>query len=379
MPCSLTRSGLACVTLAALASPAAAQRLRLATPDATVAEEFSAIRGVRELPDGRVLVSDYIDQRVVLIDFQRGTVVARVTKGGGPTEARLPTRLVSLPGDSTALVDLGNNRLLIIDGLGRPVRTISADKPGMLGLRGMGSDGSLYFAIPAWADQAPLPGDSVRLVRWQPRTDRTEMLAVIQGDRMRSDIRQPALTPRIPTVGYAAQDAWVLDNGGVLRIVRAGGYRVETRAAGTAPAVGPSYAYPTRTVSSADRAAYVRRFLATSPTSGRGENGGMGYSPQPSEAEVAALAKGTQFAERHPMFSAADVVAAPGGRLWVGHAQEDGQPVLYDVFDQAGKRVNTVELGPDRRVMGIGRHGVYVVVESESGIQRLERYQPPPA
>jgi hypothetical protein len=367
----------ACATLAALAAPAGAQPVRLLTPNATLAEEFSAIRGVRELSDGRLLVSDYIDQRVVLVDLDRGTVTARIGKGGGPQEARLPTRLVPMPGDSTILVDLGNNRLLILDGQGRAARSMPTERPGVQGVRGVDAAGAFYFAVPAWMEERPLANDSVRIVKWHPRSDKLETIAVVQGDRMRSDIRSPALTPRIPTVGYAAQDAWVMGEGSVLRIVRAAGYRVETRAPGAAPVIGPSHAYATRPVSAADRLAYVRRFMASSPTSGKGENGGMGYSPTLSDAEVAAMARGTQYAEQHPMFSAGEVIAAPGGRLWVGRPAGPGRPVLYDVFDDGGRRVTTVELGPGRWVAAVGRQQVYVVIESDLGIQHLERYPLP--
>ncbi|HEU5219171.1 MAG TPA: hypothetical protein VFU23_10960, partial [Gemmatimonadales bacterium] len=180
---------------------------------------------------------------------------------------------------------------------------------------------------------------------------------------------------RIPTVGYAASDAWVVGDGGVVRIVRTGGYRIETLAPGATAVTGPSYAYETRPVTAADRIAYVRRFNETSPMSGKGPNGGMGYSPKMSEADLAAMAQGTQYAERHPMF--ADVVAGPSGRLWVGHPAEDGKPVIYDVFDGSGKRVSLVELKPGRRVAAVGRQSVYVVAETEEGVQRLERYAVP--
>ena len=380
-PIRLTVAALAALaTLAAAAPPAAAQVVRLATPNATLAEEFSAIRGVRELADGRLLVSDYLDERVVLVDLDRGTVLVRVTRGGGPGEARLPTRLIPAPGDSTILVDLGNNRLQLLDGTGRVARGITAERPGVMGVRGVDAAGALYFAVPGWAEgPGALPDDSVRVVKWNLRTSTPETVAVIQGDRMRSDIRSPALTPRIPSVGYAAQDAWVLTPAGVLRIVRAGGYRVASRAPGAAWVVGPSYAYATRPVTAADRQAYVERFLATTPTSGKGEGGGMGFTPKASAAEVAALVRGTQFAERHPMFSAADVIAAPppDGRLWVGRPPEDGKPVLYDLFDDAGRRVTSVELPAGRRVMALGRRSVYAIAESELGVQHLERYPLP--
>ena len=363
--------------LSVLACPTAAQTVR-PTQTARLPEEFSSVRGVRELADGRILVSDYIDQRVVLVDLERGTVTPRIGKGGGPAEARLPTRLVAIPGDSSLLVDLGNNRLLVLDGQGRAVRSISAERPGLLGVRGREPGGALVYAVPGWAMQrGGRPPDSVRIVRWNPRSEAADTLAVVLGDRMRSDIDKPALTPRIPTVGHAAFDGWAVGEHGVLRIVRAGGYHVETVAAGRAPVRGPGYGYATRLVSAADKEAYVRRFLANSPMSGKGENGGMGYSPQPSAEELAALLKGTEFAARHPMFSPTDVLAASGERLWVGRPAEEGKAVLYDVFDGTGTRVMQVELPAGRRVMAVGIRGVYAVAESEDGIQHLERYALP--
>jgi hypothetical protein len=47
------------------------------------------------------------------------------------------------------------------------------------------------------------------------------------------------------------------------------------------------------------------------------------------------------------------------------------------VFDSTGRRVLQVELNAGRRVMAVGRRGVYVAAESELGIQRLERYPLP--
>ena len=360
-----------------IGTPGQSQTIRLSTPNATLAEEFSSIRGVRELADGRVLVSDYIDQRVVLADFAKGSITLKVSKGGGPSEARLPTRLIPSRGDSTILVDLGNNRLLVLDGQGRGVRTIPGDHPGIMGVRGVDARGALYYAIPGWSEpKGGLPNDSVRIVRWSPGGTE-ETIGVVQGERMRSDIRQPAPKPRIPIVGYAAQDAWVVSEDGTLRIVRAGEYRLVFVPLHGSPTNGPSYAYTPRPVTAADRIAFVRAFNAASPVSGKGENGGMGFAPQLNEHEIAEMAKGTEFAEHHPFFDAGRVLPAPGGRLWVGHPVEEGKPVLYDVFDNSGKRVTAVELLPGRRVIALGSQSVYVVHETESGVEQLERYAVP--
>jgi hypothetical protein len=355
-----------------------AQTVRIGAPTATLAEEFSDVRGVRELRDGRVLVSDYIDQRVVLVDFRSGRVTDCLTEGIGPQDVRLAGRLIPMPGDSTLLVDIGNSRLMVLDPTGTPRRVISGERPGVMGTRGVGADGSLYFSIPGWAEQGnALPNDSVRIVRWNPRTNATQQVAVVQGDRMRSDQRTPALTPRIPIVGYAANDGWTVNSDGTLRIVRAGGYTVETRGGTGAPVVGPSNAYQTRPVTAADREAFVRDFNRSSPTSGRGTGGSMGFSPQMGDAEVAAMVRGTEYAERHPMFRPGAVIAAPGGRLWVGRPPDGSRPVTYDVFDAAGRRVQQVELPAGRRVLSIGTGGVYVAAENDDGVQRLERYAVP--
>lgn len=354
------------------------QAVRIGAPTATLSEEFSDMRGVRELRDGRLLVSDYIDQRVALVDLGTGRVTDCLTEGIGPGDVRLAGRLIPMPGDSTLLVDIGNSRLMVLDPTGTPRRVISGERPGVMGTRGVSADGSFYFSIPGWAEQAnALPNDSVRVVRWNPRTNATQVVAVVQGDRMRSDQHTPALTPRIPIVGYASSDGWTVADDGTLRIVRGGSYVVERRGGSGPAVVGPSNAYTTRAVSSADRVAFVRDFNRSSPTSGRGTGGSMGFSPAMSDAEVAAMVRGTEYAERHPMFRPGAVIAAPGGRLWVGRPADAGRPVLYDVFDAAGRRVQQVELPAGRRVMTVGRMGVYVAAEDADGVQRLERYAAP--
>ena len=77
------------------------------------------------------------------------------------------------------------------------------------------------------------------------------------------------------------------------------------------------------------------------------------------------------------MFDAGEVRAASNGRLWVGRPVEEGKPVFYDVFDEDGRLVVAVELRPGRRVGAVGRHGIYLVMETDQGLQYLERYPLP--
>lgn len=363
----------------ALALPlvATAQPVRLDRPAATHPEVFSFVRGVRELRDGRVLVADWIEQRVAILDIARGSATDVVTEGGGPDEVRLPSGLVPFRGDSTLLVDQGNTRLLVLGPDGRAARTIVADAPGRMGTRGITNDGAFLYAIPSWAaGPAALPDDSVRIVRWDPGTDRSTPVAVVQGTRWRKD-RSPAMTPRLPMVAFASQDAWTVSSAGEVVIVRANPYRVEVIGADGRRRTGPSYSAVPRAVTAADKLRFVREFAASSPMSGRGPGGGMGRAPMPSARELAQQVETAEWATHHPPFDASGVFAAPGGRTWVAHPAFPGEPVRYDVFDADGRRLRQVELGARRRVVHVGARGVYVVAETEDGEQTIERYASP--
>ena len=95
----------------------------LPAADAVLREPLSQVRSVRELPDGRVLIVDWLEQRILLGDFRTGNVSERGRVGAGPQEYRLAGALLPFRGDSTLLVDQGNNRLAVLDREGTIRRT----------------------------------------------------------------------------------------------------------------------------------------------------------------------------------------------------------------------------------------------------------------
>ena len=110
---------LALVTaLVASATPALAQNVptrALSKPDAEYSEPFTQVTGVRELKDGRLIVIDPRDKTVQVVDMARGTATKLGREGSGPGEYGIPMRLMALPGDTTAISDMLNNRLLLIN------------------------------------------------------------------------------------------------------------------------------------------------------------------------------------------------------------------------------------------------------------------------
>jgi hypothetical protein len=355
---------------------AAAQIVSLSVPAATLEMPFSFVRGVRELSDGRLLIADYIENRVVLANLVSGTVQDVLTDGAGPRHVRLPMGIVAL-GDSSLVMDYGNSRTIVLDPVGRVVRASIVEQPGRLFVRGLNRSGEWLYAVPAWSEgPAALPNDSVRIVRWRPGTDRVTTVFTMQGTRYRQD-RGPSLEPRIPTVGFAGQDAWVVLPDGGVRVVRHSPFRVERMTADGRWTHGPEIAVTTRPVTSADKRRHVLEFAAASPRSGRGPDGGMGRGPMPSAAEVSRLVETTEWAPSHPAFDAAGVFAAPRDHVWVLRETDRTRPAFYDVFDGEGRRVRSVRLPAGRRVVLVTARGVYTVRESEDGEQFVERFAMP--
>ncbi len=363
--------------LGVLASSATAQVVSLGPPSAVLSEDFSFIRGVRELSSGKLLIADWVENRVVLADFTANTVTQVMREGPGPNELRLPMGLVRYRGDSTLLLDFGNSRISVLTPAGRAAYTILAEAPGASGVRGASPSGEFFFAFPSWAEREnALPDDSVRLIRWRPGIDARTNVAVVQGTRWRKD-RSPAMEPRLPMVGYAAQDGWTLTPAGALVIVRSAPYRVEVLTADGAKQVGPALETTRRPVTLDDKRRFVREFAVGGAQSGRGENGGMGRAPEATARQLARDVELTEWATEHPPFDAGAVLADLRERVWVGAEAEPGKPRRYDVFDLTGRRVMQVEIGAGRRIAHVGAQGVYVIAEDADGIQRLERYKVP--
>jgi len=366
---------LAVLVVAAWARPSAAQAVvQLGPAEAVLPEPFSQIRGVRELSSGRVLITDWIEDRLVITDpgFTRVAPLGRT--GAGPQEYRLPASLLPMAADTTLLSDVGNARFQVVTPEGRFARTIPTDRPGLGSVSGVDDRGRLYYALPAWArGPGTLPPDSLEVFRHDPATGRSERVTVIKG--ITPPNRQgPRLTPGFPMVAFAPQDAWrVLPSGEVL-VVRAGDYRVE-RIGPAGTTSGPSYRYQAEPVRPADRTGFVREFAARAPTSGRGPDGGMGRSPTMSESEIAQMVATNEFAAVLPPFER--TVLAVDGELWVQRGRHVDAPAVWDRFDPAGRRIGQVRTAAHQQVVAIGRRHLYVAATDADGLQTLERHARP--
>lgn len=371
---------LAALSLAAAHSVGAQPVARLTRPNAALPHDFSQIRGLRELADGRVLVTDRLEERLYVASFSSNTLTPISRPGRGPTEFHLPTALLPFTGDSTLLVDEGNSRVAVIAPDLRIHRSFAIRIPGIgvpLGTRGVDAAGRLYIQLPGWLSNARERGDSVWLLRYDPARQRVDTLASLLG--VRSPPQRDGRQMGIPFVPFAAQDNWSVARDGRVAIVRSDGYHVEWRAPDGRRSRGPAVFYTPVRVTNDDRLAFTRSFIANSPIGGRDPGGGMSAAPADllTDRSIREIAGNNSFADVMGPFTGTVPLLDTKGRLWVERSVRVGTPAEWDVFDATGRLVQSVALPPARRLIGIGKTAVYLVAVDEDGIERLERYALP--
>ena len=384
--------------LALVATASHAQRagqlpsLDLRTPDAEWSEPFSALTGVRELGDGRVIVADRLEKSIQLLDLARGSATRIGREGGGPNEYRMPGPVFALPGDSTAVFDMGGMRYLLVAPDGSVAGTFSTADPSqpdmrlMLPARGVDGAGNLYLfdrgiGMRPGGGGPRQPEDSGTVLRFDRRTRALTPVARVAVPKAEIRSEGSASNQRVMMrIGtpFAAQDDWAAGPDGRVAVVRHEPYRVEWLAPGGQRVTGPAMPYEKLRVTDRDKEEYRAR--ARSGGAMRMavtvENRGSGASTRmaPTTAD-AAVPEPTDWPEFKPPFLANSATVAPDGRLWVLRTRPAGGAPHYDVFDSFGKIAATVTLPPNTRLLGFGRNSAYVVKRDADELEYLQKYR----
>ncbi|MGB5527666.1 MAG: hypothetical protein WBN79_12455, partial [Gemmatimonadota bacterium] len=210
---------------------AAQETVSLEGPTNAYAEPFSLIGGIRELDDGRVLVSDALEEKLYVLDPELTTVETISRKGQGPDEYRQPDGLFGWPGDSTLMVDLGNGRMTVIGsdyGFGRTIPIVQQEDMGLQIIIPEAVDEGGYLYYQPRGDG--MISDSADIVRWQPDAGvapeplvRVKLADVTEttsggGNNMQQEVRPVPLSP---------EDGWSVGPDGAVAVVRSGDYHVD--------------------------------------------------------------------------------------------------------------------------------------------------------
>jgi hypothetical protein len=375
------RTSIALLTLA-VANPAFAQTVpttKLGRPDAAFPEPFSRVMGVRELPDGRLVISDNLEKNVALLDFASGDLTRIGREGQGPGEYISPGTLYAMPGDSALLVDLGNMRGLVIAPNGEVGRAVPFQRGEGLGAlfvpRAVDGQGRIYGQPTiSFRDGAPEQVDSMPIVRLDPTTDVLDSVAWMPSPRLSlqtgGGARSGGVSVRMGTEPYQATDAWAVAPDGRVALVRAREYRVEWLAPGGRRTVGPTLPYEPVKIGKAERDEWVNRPTQTATMRVGGQGARTIAMPRPNADEVT-------WPEAKPPFEGA-VSIATTGEVWIRTSQRAGvTTALYDVVDARGQLVARIQLPEGRRLIGFGKGTLYTVNRDADDLEWLERYRLP--
>lgn len=341
---------------------------RLEAASGRIAEPFTTLSGLRELSDGRVLVSDMTEARLRLLDFTSGASRDLGRRGGGPGEYERPNALYAAARDTTLLLDLRGRRLLTILPDGRlsdretRLRMVSG---GFKPPRGMDTRGRVYF---------DLSGIIAPGLERGARLGRVAVLRVDPGATSPDTVAELSVPPMDlaggsgPLPPYRPEDAWAVHRDGSVAIVRHDPYRVEWFGADGRRVTGPPVDWQPVRIGRAERDAWLDRMSADAGIVVT--EGGQRRTVRPPRPDAGSL----DWPAVLPPFEGPAWISARGD-VWVrrNRAVAESRP-LYDVFDRAGRLIRQVELPAGRRVVGFGNGVVYAVRSDDFGLLWLERY-----
>ena len=366
---------------------------RLPKADVEYREPFTAISGLRELGDGRVIVADMRDKTLQLIDLARGTSTPVGRQGAGPGEWGNATVLYALPGDTTMMIDVANGRLFLVgpDGTPAPPVRMAENSPLLWSqLNGADANGRLLLVksrSPAKPTDASVGiADVMRLDRRTGRVDTVATLAEPKGEQTAARMLDGGMMQWVTNLPFAARDLAAIAPDGRIALVRSAPYRVEWIAPDGTRAQGAPAEAPNVRITAAEKEDFTRNSVRPGAILIRGapalssSSAGAAKSPR---ARAPAMTKldiekiftpNQQWPAVKPPFLDAAVRVAPDGRVWVlrTRAWDDSIPT-FDVFDGAGHVVERVALPKRTKLVGFGKGTIYLARTDDDDLLWLQR------
>lgn len=351
------------------AAPVLAQQpvtMRLAAPTATLAEEFTRIGGARELRDGRVLVSDRPEKRIVVADFAKISVEQLGRQGQGPLE--YPSAEVPWPINGDSSISFFQPERWVIFAGGRLAATLGPEADAVRVVRNVirGTDtlghvlsGPIYPP----ANAQPPFADSVPLILTHRGTARVDTIIRVRTPTPKSRpfpgrpgffIFNPP-TMSMFEVGGLAPDGW-------LAVLRTDPYRVDWRSPDGKWVKGAPIRFPAIAVTEREKQYY----LDTNPDPDNPGRTTASITDWP--ATIPAVGNVRQL------------LVAPDGRVLIPrYPSADRKEERYDIVNRRSTVDGQLVMGAGERIVGIGAKSVYVAYADSDGIQTLRRYAWPPA
>ncbi|HKS05777.1 MAG TPA: hypothetical protein VJR92_05650 [Gemmatimonadaceae bacterium] len=365
----------------------------VAPVEARSTETIGIVRGVRHLPDGRVLVNDAIKRRLIVFDAKLAnfTTIIDSTPGAVNSYGRGSAPMFPYAGDSTIFVDISSQSLLVLDGTGKVVRVTAPPRPSdviALSATATAFDGKgrLVYRVtprptPATMMAASRGGtvnpfivDSATIVRADFDTRSVDTIARV---KVATGNRSESRAGASPEERYMKQiinpltwlDDWVVTSDGAVALIRGRDYHIDWIKPDGSTSSSPKMPYDWRRLTDDDKQKIVDslriyydsitklpEMLPTGTMMGPdGVQRRMVY-----HLEVAFVPL-NEIPDYYPPIRTGSVFADRDGNVWIlpyTSAKSQNKGLVYDVVNKDGVLIERVELPEGRSIAGFGRGGV---------------------
>lgn len=385
---------------------------------------FAGIPQMRALPDGRLLVNDVGQHRLIVFDTTLAHFTVSADNAGAPNRyGAQPGTFIPYVADSTIMLDVDAQAFVVIDPRGEIARTMAMPRSNFSDIIALvsgarsnqGYDPKGRMIYPALRNGARdmnatdsgtvttrVLHDSSLIMRLDPDTKQSDTIAYL--NLAVSKIVRMTLGPgRYPATGPAAPnplpviDDWTLLPDGTIAIVRGHDYHIDWVSPDGVVTPSPKMAYDwrrattedkQRMIDSAKAAADARAAAAAAAAAARGANAGAAAAGRAGRAgssgargPVTVRLPGTQFEpselpDYYPPIRAGTVKSDPDGNVWIlpTTSSAAGSGLVYDVVNRKGEVVERVRLPEGRALIAVGRGGVvYMGYAPARGVGYLER------
>lgn len=324
---------------------------RLGTPAGEFPAPFGTIRAVMALPDGRLVVSDPQENRVVLIDFPQGTSTLLSRVGEGPREFGRPGGLYRGSASRILVFDQALMRLLPVAPTGAVENVVGLPTGGIAGdwsARGpdplaVDSLGQTYLS-----ERRGFTARTTVVLRYRPGT-RPDTVATLLTRQTKALQANRNGTGSYQDVLFSPEDAWTVAPDGWIPIPRAEKELIASGAGGS-------------------RGLTSVALVLVRP----------GGAPPPSDRPSSVPVGELLFAKAKTPVNLRDgrwPILDEGGRLWVERSLPAGVTTpVFDVFDRRGELVDRIEFPAGSRLVGFDRQWIYAARIDADDLQYLQRF-----
>lgn len=422
------RSMLLAATLSASLQAQAAIPMRsVAAPSATTTESLGAIFGVREMADGRVLVSDPGSLRLLMFapDLKTFTTLSDTTATSKNKYGDSPAQIIPYLGDSTLFAPYpAGATFLVLDPNGQVARATAPPKTSdMTFMRSsrtlLDARGRLFYrgrvtAQPAvrpvaGAIAVTQPPDSAPIVRADFDTRSVDTIGYVRLSKpARREITPnasgsgPPSSEKVFVTPISTVDDWTMLPDGTIAIVRGQDYHIDWISPSGVTTSSPKMSFDWRKITDEEKQRLSDSTIqawqkllddAKASSASRPQrpspNGGFSFTSvmqmDPATGSMVSMTTNAmpltfpfdQWPSYVPPVRGNTTLSDPDGNVWilpVTSSKSAKGGIVYDVVNRKGEIFERVEMPAERSVAGFGKNGVvYLMSRDSSAVWHLEK------